>query len=57
MSKSEELGYSNIPPILFELITFIAGALPVRSIPTFIELLIGAMLTQSGFKDIVKSVF
>lgn len=49
MPKSKELGYTNIPPILFDLITFIVGALPVRSIPTFIELLIGAMLTQSGF--------
>ncbi len=24
-------------------------ALPIRSVPTFIELLIGAMLTQAGF--------
>ena len=28
---------------------FLARALPVRSVPTFIELLIGAMLTQNGF--------
>jgi len=42
-------GYSIIPRALFESITFLAKALPVRSVPTFIELLIGAMLTQSGF--------
>lgn len=42
-------GYSSIPGILFECITFLARALPVRSVPTFIELLIGAMLTQTGF--------
>nr|WP_321468179.1 hypothetical protein [uncultured Desulfobulbus sp.] len=34
---------------LFKCITFLARALPVRSVPIFIELLIGAMLTQSGF--------
>jgi len=45
----ENKGYSTIPVILFESITFLAKALPIRSIPTFIELLIGAMLTQSGF--------
>ena len=42
-------GYSTIPRTLFENITFLARALPVRSVPTFIELLIGAMLTQAGF--------
>ena len=42
-------GYGNIPSTLFESITFLARALPVRSVPTFIELLIGAMLTQNGF--------
>jgi len=42
-------GYCSIPRTLFELITFLARALPVRSVPTFIELLIGAMLTQTGF--------
>ena len=42
-------GYSTIPRTLFENITFLARALPVRSVPTFIELLVGAMLTQSGF--------
>ena len=42
-------GYGSIPGTLFECITFLARALPVRSVPTFIELLIGAMLTQNGF--------
>jgi hypothetical protein len=42
-------GYSTIPRTLSESITFLARALPIRSVPTFIELLIGAMLTQSGF--------
>lgn len=42
-------GYSTIPSTLFESITFLARVLPVRSVPTFIELLIGAMLTQTGF--------
>jgi len=42
-------GYGSIPGTLFGWITFLARALPVRSVPTFIELLIGAMLTQNGF--------
>lgn len=42
-------GYSNIPKILFDWITFLVKALPLRSVPTFIELLIGAMLTPTGF--------
>lgn len=42
-------GYSTIPRTLFESITFLARALPIRSVPTFIELLVGAMLTQAGF--------
>ena len=42
-------GYSNIPSTLFECITFLVRVLPIRSVPTFIELLIGAMLTQAGF--------
>ena len=42
-------GYGSIPGTLFECITFLTRALPVRSVPTFIELLIGAMLTQTGF--------
>ncbi|MBA3006089.1 MAG: hypothetical protein KJ900_17625 [Proteobacteria bacterium] len=42
-------GYGNIPSTLFECITFLVRALPIRSVPTFIELLVGAMITQSGF--------
>ena len=42
-------GCSTIPRTLFESITFLAKVLPVRSVPTFIELLIGTMLTQTGF--------
>lgn len=45
----ENKGCSTIPRILFDIITFICEILPVRSVPTFIELLIGAMITQSGF--------
>ncbi|MDH4101575.1 MAG: transposase [Nitrospirota bacterium] len=46
MDKS---GYRTIPQALNEYITFLVQALPIRSVPTFIELLIGAMLTQAGF--------
>ena len=42
-------GYSTIPRTLFDCITFLTKVLPARSVPTFIELLIGAMLTQTGF--------
>ncbi len=42
-------GCSSIPIALFDWITFLAQSLPIRSVPTFIELLVGAMLTQSGF--------
>ncbi|MCU7806204.1 MAG: transposase [Candidatus Thiodiazotropha sp. (ex Lucinoma borealis)] len=42
-------GYSRIPRELFYWITFLAKALPLRSVGTFIELLIGAMLTSTGF--------
>ena len=42
-------GYGNIPRALFESITFLAQALPKRSVPTWLELLFGAMLTQTGF--------
>lgn len=42
-------GCTTIPRTLFENITFLTRALPIRSIPTFIELLVGAMITQSGF--------
>ena len=42
-------GYGHIPNALFDAITFLAQALPKRSVPTFLELLFGAMLTQNGF--------
>ncbi len=42
-------GYGNIPSELFYYITFLTRALPPRSMKTFIELLIGCLLTQSGF--------
>lgn len=42
-------GYWHIPQALFESITFLVQALPLRSVPTFIELIIGAMLTETGF--------
>jgi len=44
-------GYGSIPGTLFECITLLARALPVRSVQTFIELLIGAMLTTSCRTD------
>lgn len=42
-------GYGSIPSELSYWITFLAKGLPPRSVGTFIELLIGAMLTPSGF--------
>ena len=42
-------GYSSIPRELFYWITFLTKALPPRSVGTFIELLIGSMLTSTGF--------
>jgi hypothetical protein len=42
-------GYGHIPKALFDAITFLAQALPKRAVPTFLELLFGAMLTQTGF--------
>lgn len=42
-------GCTTIPGTLCKDITYLARALPLRSVPTFIELLIGAMITQSGF--------
>ena len=42
-------GYRHIPRALFDSITFLAQALPKRSVPTFLELLFGAMLTPTGF--------
>ena len=42
-------GYSRIPSELRYWITFLSKALPKRSTFTFVELLVGALLTQSGF--------
>jgi len=42
-------GCSSIPRELFYWITFLSKALPLRSAGTFIELLIGTMLTSTGF--------
>lgn len=42
-------GYGSIPRELCYWITFLSKALPPRSIGAFIELLIGAMLTPTGF--------
>ena len=39
----ETKGYGNIPDALFETITFLAQTLPKRSVPTWLELLFGAM--------------
>jgi len=46
---NDKMGYQHIPQAFFLFITFLTTALPLRSVPTFIELLIGAMLTQAGF--------
>ena len=43
------VGYRHIPQALFEFITFLVQVLPLRSVPTFIELVVGAMLTETGF--------
>jgi hypothetical protein len=42
-------GCCNIPDVLLYCITFLVKSLPLRSVPTFIELVIGAMLTDAGF--------
>lgn len=42
-------GYGSIPSELHYWITFLSRALPLRSMFTFVELLVGALLTQSGF--------
>ena len=46
---NDKKGYRHIPQVFFLFITFLTVALPIRSIPTFIELLVGAMITQAGF--------
>jgi hypothetical protein len=45
----DKKGYRHIPQVFFLFITSLTVALPIRSVPTFIELLIGAMITQAGF--------
>ncbi len=42
-------GYSRIPRELFNWITFLTKVLPPRSVGTFIELLIGSLLSTTGF--------
>lgn len=42
-------GYGRIPSELCYWITFLCQGLPLRSTGTFIELLVGAMLTPTGF--------
>jgi hypothetical protein len=50
-------GIPKYPQTLFDAITFLAQALSKRSVPTFLELLFGAMLTQTGFvSDAVLAV-
>ena len=36
-------------PILCHWITFLTHALPLRSVPTFIELVVGALLSRRGW--------
>lgn len=40
---------NELPSIFFDWVNYLCSALNVRSIPTFIELLIGSMTTQTGF--------
>ena len=42
-------GYRLIPEALYHWTTFLCQALPRRSVPTFLELLFGTMLTSTGF--------
>lgn len=42
-------GCSNIPRELYDWITVLGKSLPLRTVSTCLELLIGAMLTRSGF--------
>jgi len=42
-------GYSRLPNELFSWITLLTTVLPLRSVGTFLELLIDAMLTATGF--------
>lgn len=45
----DKTGYRYIPPALSHWITFLTGALPLRAVPTFVELLCGCMVSPSGF--------
>ncbi len=45
----DKTGYRYIPPALSHWITFLTGALPLRAVPTFIELLCGCLVSPSGF--------
>ncbi len=39
----------SVPPIFFDWVNDLCSALNVRSVPTFLELLIGSMITHTGF--------
>lgn len=45
----DKKGYRHIPQAFLQAITFLAQVLPKRSVHTWLELLFGALLTQSGF--------
>ena len=47
---------AKIPPAFCSWILFLAQTIPIRSTLTFIELLVGASLTQSGFVTEAYSV-
>jgi DDE superfamily endonuclease len=42
-------GHRSVPAALYRWTTYLCEALPPRSIPTFLELLFGALLTSTGF--------
>lgn len=45
----DKTGYRHIPSALSNWITFLICALPIRAVPTFVELLCGCMVSSSGF--------
>ena len=47
MAAMDDKVYCHIPNALFDAITFLAQTPPKRSVPTWLELLFGAMLTQT----------
>ncbi|MBN2428348.1 MAG: transposase [Deltaproteobacteria bacterium] len=49
MAAVDTKRYSHISQSLFDAITFLAQALPKRSVSTFLELLFGAMMSTTGF--------